>query len=90
MDSPNIFIDQNHLRKSPETICVTPIHWATEKIPILKQVRKDETYSGINPTPGTVPEYQERISNPQYLPGEGNGTPLQYSCLENLMGGGAW
>ena len=21
--------------------------------------------------------------------GEGNGTPLQYSCLENLMGGGA-
>ena len=22
--------------------------------------------------------------------GEGNGTPLQYSCLENLMGGGAW
>ena len=24
------------------------------------------------------------------LPGEGNGTPLQYSCLENPMGGGAW
>ena len=22
--------------------------------------------------------------------GEGNGTPLQYSCLENLMDGGAW
>ena len=22
--------------------------------------------------------------------GEGNGTPLQYSCLENAMGGGAW
>ena len=22
--------------------------------------------------------------------GEGNGTPLQYSCLENTMGGGAW
>ena len=21
---------------------------------------------------------------------EGNGTLLQYSCLENLMGGGAW
>ena len=30
-----------------------------------------------------------------YLPskestGEGNGTPLQYSCLENPMDGGAW
>ena len=23
-------------------------------------------------------------------PGEGNGTPLQYSCLENSMEGGAW
>ena len=23
-------------------------------------------------------------------PGEGNGTPLQYSCLENPMDGGAW
>ena len=22
--------------------------------------------------------------------GEGNGTPLPYSCLENLMDGGAW
>ena len=24
------------------------------------------------------------------LPGEGNGYPLPYSCLENLMDGGAW
>ena len=24
------------------------------------------------------------------FPGEDNGTPLQYSCLENLMDGGAW
>ena len=23
-------------------------------------------------------------------PGEGNGNPLQYSCLENHMDGGAW
>ena len=23
-------------------------------------------------------------------PGGGNGNPLQYSCLENSMGGGAW
>ena len=25
-----------------------------------------------------------------YLDREGNGTPLQHSCLENPMGGGAW
>ena len=24
------------------------------------------------------------------MKGEGNGTPLQYSCLENPMDGGAW
>ena len=24
------------------------------------------------------------------IPGEGNGNPLQYSCLENSMDGGAW
>ena len=29
----------------------------------------------------------EELAN---LSGEGNGTPLQYSCLENPMGGGAW
>jgi len=23
-------------------------------------------------------------------PGEGNGNPLQYSCLENSMDGGVW
>ena len=23
-------------------------------------------------------------------PGEGNGSPLQYSCLENTVDGGAW
>ena len=37
-----------------------------------------------------------KISKQKYLAflytnnGEGNGTPLQYSCLENLRGGGAW
>ena len=28
--------------------------------------------------------------NVQQLAGEGNGTPFQYSCLENPMDGGAW
>ena len=30
------------------------------------------------------------ISQPQVSLGEGIGTPLQYSCLENSMAGGAW
>ena len=27
---------------------------------------------------------------PNTISGEGNGTPLQYSCLENPIDGGAW
>ena len=30
------------------------------------------------------------IPGPGRSPGEGNGDPLQYSCLENSMDGGAW
>ena len=32
----------------------------------------------------------ERLGWSQALKGEGNGTPLQYSLLENPMDGGAW
>ena len=31
-----------------------------------------------------------KIMMTRWLVGEGNGTPLQYSCLENPMDGGAW
>ena len=34
-----------------------------------------------------LPLNHEVVASP---PGEGNGTPLQYSCLENPTGGGAW
>ena len=30
------------------------------------------------------------IPDPGRSPGEGNGNPLQYSCLGNPMAGGAW
>ena len=30
------------------------------------------------------------MTNLDSIFGEGNGTPLQYSCLENPMGRGAW
>ena len=32
----------------------------------------------------------EAFELPWELPGKGTGTPLQYSCLENPMDGGAW
>ena len=38
------------------------------------------------PTPGTI----IILGVVELFVGEGNGTPLQYSCLENPMDGGAW
>ena len=32
----------------------------------------------------------KNMESPKVPFGEGNGTPLQYSCLENPMDGGAW
>ena len=49
---------------------------------------------GIFSTQGSNPSllYCRQISLPlsHQKFGEGNGTPLQYSCLENPMDGGAW
>ena len=33
---------------------------------------------------------KQRYFSLMLLTGEGNGNPLQYSCLENPMDGGAW
>ena len=34
--------------------------------------------------------WEDRFELYLLRPGEGNGTPLQYSCLENPRDGGAW
>ena len=43
------------------------------------------------PVCGLAPQNLHLVSTCLYTWfGEGNGTPLQYSCLENPMDGGAW
>ena len=52
--------------------------------PCIKKIQKKthkSVYSGKDP--GLIPGLGR-------YPGEGNGHPLQYPCLENLMDGGAW
>ena len=39
---------------------------------------------------GYNPWGYKELDMTERLMGEGNGTPLQYSCLENPMDGGAW
>ena len=41
-------------------------------------------------TPFRLQSPQKKIRDLNLIGGEGNGTPLQYSCLENPMDGGAW
>ena len=43
------------------------------------------THSSILAPP---PHLQKKVGAQRNI--EGNGTPLQYSCLENPMDGGAW
>ena len=57
------------------------IHWT---IPLDFPGGSDGKASAYNPgDPGSVPGLGRTL-------GEGNGTPLQYSCLENPMDRGAW
>ena len=50
--------------------------------------QKVQTFNQINKCQGYNVQYDKH--NTAELHGEGNGTPLQYSCLENPMDGGAW
>ena len=43
-----------------------------------------------HPTSANKLTGNSEINEPFRTKGEGNGTPLQYSCLENPMDGGAW
>ena len=38
----------------------------------------------------TLKQCKSDVNTCKSMAGEGNGTPLQYSCLENPMDGGAW
>ena len=50
------------------------------------QVKKQQLESDVEQQTGSKlgKEYVKAVY------GEGNGNPLQYSCLENPMDGGAW
>ena len=45
---------------------------------------------GHHRAPGWAHCVIQQIPTSYFTHGEGNGTPLQYSCLENPMDGGAW
>ena len=56
--------------------------WGHEESDTTEQLNNNETQRCQNPIRNTLAGFASL--------GEGNGTPLQYSCLENPMDGGAW
>ena len=69
-----------------------PFSLASLSIPFLLEYKHPEGFPGSSDgkefacnagDPGLIPGLGRS-------PGEGNGNPLQYSCLENPMDGGAW
>ena len=58
---------------------------------LSSQIRnKAQVCTIIKSTPGTLASIIEKKESNSDWNGEGDGTPLQYSCLENPMDGGAW
>ena len=51
--------------------------------PVVSVVKNPPTNTGDDGTLGPIPVLRRS-------PGEGNGHPLQYSCLENSIDRGAW
>ena len=59
----------------------------------LLKLKSIESVTPSNLSHPLLPSSLRAFSLSQHImniPGEGNGTPLQYSCLENPMDGGAW
>jgi len=57
-----------------------PTNWNTNVMALVAQMVESLCNAGDL---GSIPELGRS-------PGEGNGNPPQYSCLENSMDGGAW
>ena len=62
---------------------VTPISTINK----TDQAGKNKIWTQLNSTAHQSPGYNYHLWTTS---GEGNGTPLQSSCLENSMDGGAW
>ena len=72
------------IRKGVRQVCVlSPCLFNLFAEYIMQNAGLDEAQAGIMIAGGN-------INNLRYAHGEGNGNPLQYSCLENPRDGGAW
>jgi len=64
--------------------------WSTVVIPSFPTSNSSERIGWIILLSTLHDSLKGKNQYPVWRHGEGNGTPLQYSCLENPMHGGAW
>ena len=70
------------MKNQKEKLRINPIYYHNEKNKISRNCGSDGKASACNVGDlGSIPGSGRS-------PGEGNGNPLQYSCLENPMDGG--
>ena len=62
---------------------ISQIHWASLLAQTVKNLPAMQESAGNAGDPGSIP-------GSGTSPGEGNGNPLQYSCLKNAVNRGAW
>ena len=74
-------LNQEEIENLNRTITSTEIKTVIRNLPANKSPGPDSF---------TAEFYQKLREELTPILGEGNGNPLQYSCLENPMGGGAW
>ena len=67
---------------------VRKIHWRRVRLPT--PVLFDFPGGSVVKNPPAMQEIQVQSLGREDFPGDGNGNPLQYSCLENSMDRGTW
>ena len=65
------------------------VHWVTKNRTLLVISWASLMAQRLKHLPGMWETWVRSLGQGK-SPGEGNGTPLQYFCLENPMEGGAW
>ena len=74
--------------KRLSTMCETWVQSLGRKDPLEKEMAiHSSTIAWVKPPKSAI---AWDLDSSQVGDGEGNGTPLQYPCLENPMDGGAW
>ena len=79
----NLWLSFSELEKEPSSACWS--HYDVTQSPTMASL--------VAPMAKNLPAMQEAqgsIPGSGRSPGEGDGYPLRYSCLENSMGRGAW